>query len=123
MIYLKTMSSETSERRLQALLGHLRPAADSPAGVNVSGGASYRYTLDSSVLTPEQRAAYEENGFVVVRRLVGEDKLKVFRDRFREICSGTVQVKEGMARIAYTPLSSHFPLFLLPLPLFLFIMN
>ena len=89
----------SSERRLQALLGHLRPASGGPSGVDVSGGASYRYTLDSSVLGPEQRAAYEKDGFVVVRRLVAEDKLRAFGDRFREICSGDVQVKEGRAGI------------------------
>lgn len=90
--------AEKSERRLQALLGHLRPASGPlvPGSVSGSGldlAAGYRYTLSGNgLLNEEQRAAYERDGFLVVRGLVGKEDLEKYRDRFRDICTGAVKV-------------------------------
>ena len=35
----------------------------------------YRYTLDSTKLSLEQRSFYEENGFIVIKKLVDEKLL------------------------------------------------
>lgn len=60
--------------------------------VLLGGGRSYRYSLDSTLLTDEQRQFYEDNGFLVIRRLVGEAQLKDYYDRFQHICSQDVKV-------------------------------
>ena len=60
-----------------------------------SAGAapSYRYTLEGSLLTPEQRAFYEEQGYLVVKRLVTPELLETFRERFQKICKREVKVR------------------------------
>ena len=40
---------------------------------------TFKYTLDSPRLTREQRQFYEENGFLVIKKLVPEDKLQKYR--------------------------------------------
>lgn len=53
----------------------------------------YLYTVDTpSVLTPEQRRFYEENGYLVIKDLVPKEKLELYRKRFEEICTGKVKV-------------------------------
>lgn len=54
----------------------------------------YLYTVNGvadRVLTPEQRDFYEENGFLVVENLVGDDEIQTYNDRFQEICDGRTQ--------------------------------
>lgn len=41
--------------------------------------STYRYTLDTGVLSPEQRLFYEQNGFILIKDLVCEEDI----DRFR----------------------------------------
>lgn len=45
-----------------------------------------RYTVDTDVLSPEQRLAYEENGFILVKNLVSEEDI----NRFRQDCNSTL---------------------------------
>ena len=74
-----------AERRLRALLGHLRPEGG-PLAASV---AAYRYTLSAgSVLSDTQRAAYERDGYLVVPGLVSGADLQTFTERFKELCSG-----------------------------------
>jgi phytanoyl-CoA hydroxylase len=81
-----------AEKRLVTLLGHLRnDHQNSSVALNQTGGGpSYRYTVDNSVLTSNQRQFYEDNGFLVVRRLVSLERLEEFRDRFQKICKNEV---------------------------------
>ena len=39
----------------------------------------YRYSVKTDLLTAKQRAFYEENGFLVIRKLVPREKLDVYR--------------------------------------------
>ena len=62
-----------------------------------AGGAAapakrYRYTLDSGVLTAEQRDFYEENGYVVIRGVITPAELEEYKKRFGEICRREVKV-------------------------------
>lgn len=83
--------AEKSERRLRAVLGHLRPEGGSLHPANDSSTAAYRYTVSSNgVLSNEQRAAYERDGFLVVPRLVSIADLQTYTERFRDICTGAV---------------------------------
>ena len=85
--------TEKSHRRLQTLIGHLVPAGGVPTCAEVSGTPSYRYTVSGNgILSEEQRAAYERDGFVVVPGLVGGPDLQTYRERFKEICRGSVKV-------------------------------
>lgn len=50
--------------------------------MEASGSSSvggFSYTLDNPLLTPAQRAFYEENGFLVIPGLVPHDKLDQWR--------------------------------------------
>ena len=89
------------QRRLGTLLGHLkaRPTATNSYGSGQLDSASnpeaYRYTLDASsegVLSREQRRQYEQEGYFVVKGLVSQHHLDTYRERFRQICSGEVEV-------------------------------
>jgi len=52
----------------------------------------YRFTLPNGNLTNEQRDFYEKNGYIVIRKLVQQDKLEHFRKRFQDICIGKIKV-------------------------------
>lgn len=45
----------------------------------------------SGLLSPEQRTFYEENGFLVIPKLVEEALLDECRDRFLDIVDGRVE--------------------------------
>lgn len=82
----------TAERRLQALLGHLRPDSGPLSAAAVAGVSAYRYTVSGNgVLSEEQRAAFERDGFVVVPGLVSVDELQTYTERFKELCKGTIK--------------------------------
>lgn len=66
------------------------------AAAAASEGTRFKYTLDPApgqppVFTPAQRAFYEENGFIVIRKLVPEVDLDVYRARFHDLCDGLVE--------------------------------
>lgn len=87
--------------RLKVVFGHLNGADCSHAAVtsmSISGQhipttSDYLYTsadLSSTVLTPAQRASYEDNGFIVIKKLVPKHKIDMYRKQFEDICSGKV---------------------------------
>lgn len=39
----------------------------------------FRYTVDTDFLSPEQRIAYEEDGFILIKNLVSEEDIDKFR--------------------------------------------
>ncbi|XP_015928873.1 phytanoyl-CoA dioxygenase, peroxisomal [Parasteatoda tepidariorum] len=53
---------------------------------------SFRYTNNCSRLSRGQRLFYEENGFIVVPQLVSEESLEIYRQRFKDICDGKVNI-------------------------------
>ncbi|KAE8745082.1 hypothetical protein FOCC_FOCC008258 [Frankliniella occidentalis] len=52
--------------------------------------SGFRYTVDNSLLSPDQRKFYDENGFIVIPKLIGDDLLDECRKRFVDICEGKV---------------------------------
>ncbi|KAK7102183.1 phytanoyl-CoA dioxygenase, peroxisomal-like [Littorina saxatilis] len=83
--------------RLSVVFGHLHSRnGETIQSCPVSGldiGSHFQYTVDKpSVLTQEQRKFYEDNGFLVIRGLVSEDNLDIYRKRFGEICRQDVKV-------------------------------
>lgn len=82
----------SEQRRLSTLLGHLKAT---PSGAVQGHPGNYRYSLDSTsdgVLSEDQRRHYEEYGFLVVKGLVPQSKLDIYRDRFRQVCMKEVRV-------------------------------
>lgn len=83
-------------------MGHLKARQERlhSQPLSISGSASsqpgqrYRYTLEGCMLSPADRQFYEENGFLVVKGLVGKDQLAAYEDRFRRICKKEVKVGE-----------------------------
>ena len=51
---------------------------------------------ETSPITPEQRASYEENGYVVLRGLLQPTDLKVWTERLDAIIHGRVDLADGM---------------------------
>ena len=51
-----------------------------------------RYSQDGGILSNEQRAFYEQNGYLVIRELVSPSDLQLYKDRFQSICSCEVEV-------------------------------
>ncbi|KAK7823892.1 hypothetical protein U0070_020563 [Myodes glareolus] len=45
-----------------------------------------KYTLDNNVLSLEQRQFYEENGFLVIKKLISDEDIERFRAEFERIC-------------------------------------
>jgi len=64
-----------SERRVQKLVGHLRPH-------HVSNQSFEFTTGTNDALSPQQRAFYEENGFIVLKALISGRDVSTFYDRF-----------------------------------------
>ncbi|KAB7500099.1 Phytanoyl-CoA dioxygenase, peroxisomal [Armadillidium nasatum] len=50
----------------------------------------FQFTLDNSKLNSEQRAFYEENGFLVIKNLVKHEHLERWRMRFLDLIEGRV---------------------------------
>lgn len=63
--------------RLRTVLGHINGRPVEPR---------FRYTLDNPVLTLEQRQFYEDNGFIVIKKLVEDQLLDACRERFLALC-------------------------------------
>ena len=79
-------SDSNAIRRVQALTAHLTAAAAQPSS------SPFVYTKDPRhVLSDEQRRHYDEHGFLLVKRIVSESEIGVWRDRFVAIANGDVE--------------------------------
>lgn len=75
-----------AEKRVQSLVAHLTAAGSSSSDSN-----AFKYSLDPKhVLTPEQRRQYDEDGYLLVRKIVSEAEIAVWRDRFIAIANGDI---------------------------------
>ncbi|KAI1284870.1 Phytanoyl-CoA dioxygenase, peroxisomal [Halotydeus destructor] len=59
---------------------------------NPALSSKFDYTFDNGTLDDAQRKFYEDNGFIVIRRLVANDKLEKYKQRFCDIANGKVKV-------------------------------
>ena len=53
----------------------------------------YRYSQDGGILSDEQRAFYDQNGYLVIKELVSPSDLQTYKDRFQSICCRDVKVR------------------------------
>jgi phytanoyl-CoA hydroxylase len=63
---------------------------------NTSFKSQIQFSRDVGVLTEDQRAFYEENGFLVIPRLVQQNDLDVYRSRFLELCTNKSERNPSM---------------------------
>ncbi|CAC5418892.1 PHYH [Mytilus coruscus] len=83
--------------RLKTLFGHIQehktPTDVSTVLTHASPyTGSYKYTLNSPRLTEKQRQFYEDNGYLVIKKLVPDYSLQKYRERFEQICKKEVVV-------------------------------
>jgi len=53
--------------------------------------SKFRYTSDQGTFTPEQRAFYEENGYIMFRKLIPDHVIDTCHQHFIDICNGKVE--------------------------------
>lgn len=56
-----------------------------------SQSSAYRYTLDGGILNKEQRDFYEENGYMIVKKVVSPLELELYINRFNDYASGKLR--------------------------------
>ncbi|KAI5617877.1 phytanoyl-CoA dioxygenase, peroxisomal [Silurus asotus] len=86
--------------RLKVVLNHLdrsnvslRTSFTSAQNLSHPHPEAFQYTFDTGVLSPEQRLAYEEDGFILVKKLVSEEDVNRFRqNEFERICTRDVKI-------------------------------
>uniref|UniRef100_A0A8C3LAD8 phytanoyl-CoA dioxygenase n=1 Tax=Chrysolophus pictus TaxID=9089 RepID=A0A8C3LAD8_CHRPC len=90
--------------RLDTILRHLSartppaltfiPTSAQVGAVHQPG--KFRFTLDNGILTTEQRQFYEDNGYLLIRKLVSDEDIERFRKEFIRICKKEVRVPGAM---------------------------
>lgn len=75
-----------AEARLKTVLGHMNGHVNGFQQGSMNGHPRFRYTLDNPLLSLEQRQFYEDNGFLVVPRLVSSQLLDACKERFLALC-------------------------------------
>jgi hypothetical protein len=78
--------------RAQVLLQHLRPILG-PASAN---DVAFKYSVLGGVLTQEQKLFYEENGYLLLRKIISPERMAVYTKRFLDISSGRVEKQPTM---------------------------
>ncbi|KAM9467591.1 phytanoyl-CoA dioxygenase, peroxisomal [Clarias gariepinus] len=85
--------------RLKVVLSHLdRSSAavhtsfTSAQNLTYHHPKAFQFTFDTDVLSPEQRLAYEEDGFILIKNLVSEEDINRFRKEFEHICKRDVKI-------------------------------
>lgn len=68
-----------------------RPTETPAVDVSPVKGTGFRYTVDGyGTLTLEQRKFYEENGFIVIKKLVKPADMETYTKHFIDLCDGRV---------------------------------
>jgi len=84
-------------KRINNILGHLSPCVESNNNRSirprpVAENKNYRFTANrNGILTKEQREQYEKDGYFVVKRLIPEQELEKYKERFIAIANGDVE--------------------------------
>lgn len=63
-------------------------ATESQSQSSASAVKRFRFTVDSDVLTEEQRQFYEDNGYILFRKVIPMDRVEFYIKRFLEIANG-----------------------------------
>ncbi|XP_070111444.1 phytanoyl-CoA dioxygenase, peroxisomal-like isoform X2 [Equus caballus] len=85
---LRVLLGQLGRRSAGAVIAHPTSGAVPPAGFHPQ---QFQYTRDNSVLTLEQRQFYEDNGFLVIKKLVSDADIECFRNEFERICRKEVE--------------------------------
>ncbi|XP_046584926.1 phytanoyl-CoA dioxygenase, peroxisomal-like isoform X2 [Haliotis rubra] len=84
--------------RLQTVIGHVTGSRtiqfEPVSGLQTVGGGDLQLTYNKPRLSLEQRQFYEENGYLVIKKLVAQKDLDRYRERFEKICKKEVKVPQ-----------------------------
>ncbi len=80
--------------RVRMIEGHLKESKKQSS--STTNDFNSPYTYDNGILTTEQRKFYDENGYLVIRNLVGHEEITKYLQRFQDICSGKAPPSPGM---------------------------
>ena len=86
---IRLVKMDCGRRRLQALSSHLGTKCLTTR--TTTGSYASPYTFDNGVLSAEELAQYDRDGFVVRRGVVDRESVDVYRERFRQLCSGEAE--------------------------------
>ncbi|KAL7637425.1 UNVERIFIED_CONTAM: hypothetical protein RMT77_012153 [Armadillidium vulgare] len=79
-----------ADERIRVIFGHVEFHPQKSEVQGNDGIQHFQFTLDNSKLSREQRAFYEENGFLVIKNLVKHEHLERWRMRFLDLIEGRV---------------------------------
>nr|XP_002125844.1 phytanoyl-CoA dioxygenase, peroxisomal-like [Ciona intestinalis] len=89
------MASAKQTARIRVIDGHLKSKPVTSLHSTPPNGL--KYTVDSChVLSMKEREFFEENGFFVVKGLVDQKDLDIYRERFKQICNGEIPKPAGL---------------------------
>lgn len=79
--------------RVNTVRRHLTPTSVRQSLTSTAAvTGDFNYTLNEPLLSKEQRQFYEENGFLVIKKLVKPADLDLYRERFESVCNKSVEV-------------------------------
>jgi len=78
-----------TKSRIKRILGHLDCKNHETSNV-ASQSSRFKYTHDNAnkVFTAEERQFYEENGYIVKKKLVTKEDIEMYLQRFDDLCAG-----------------------------------
>ncbi|XP_039249334.1 phytanoyl-CoA dioxygenase, peroxisomal-like [Styela clava] len=81
-----------SAGRLNVIGGHLNTRGCNLVPEKTSA-SKYRYTLNwNGILTKDQQQFFEDNGYLVIKKLVPQYEIEMYKKRFEEICMKQVTI-------------------------------
>jgi phytanoyl-CoA hydroxylase len=93
-----TLQMSCQNSRVNRVLNHLTPTStpnafsgsSSSTTLSATSAAAkrFKFTVDSDILTSEQREFYEINGYLLIRGLLSEDDIKLYIETFRQLANG-----------------------------------
>ncbi|KAJ9582219.1 hypothetical protein L9F63_003429, partial [Diploptera punctata] len=82
--------------RMKVIFQHLHGRELNPSLSETSAVAehlstdNFRYTVNDCILSYNQRKFYEENGYIVIPKLIEDNQIEKYRQRFLDVCNGKI---------------------------------
>jgi phytanoyl-CoA hydroxylase len=75
---------------------HCRPFSVEAKSNELNENNEFKYTLNNTKLSSEQRKFYEQNGFILIKKLVAKQDINTFLNRFNDIANRRVETPPGL---------------------------
>ncbi|CAF0730499.1 unnamed protein product [Rotaria sordida] len=90
-ILARQFSSKTNNQQLQTIIHQIRFVSQHIKPIP-NEERQLCYTIPNGNFTFEQRQFYEDNGFIIIRKLISPSTLERFRQRFDDVCAEKIQI-------------------------------